>query len=238
MRPRSFLPPRFLALAALTSLVLSGCSGCSRKPAGGVALSEPVAVRVEPNGKAGSLTTLSLAEQVQWLGDSVVDAGNPKRSFLKVRLADGKEGWVNAWQLAAPAQAAVLLERTALYKRPDQATVTGKSLPAGELVARLGREESGDWVEVVTMNRSLRGWTLRPSLSGDPAELRAATAVRKARLMRDPARRAAALQALPADPAVASSRVWEALKDSLAPAVAAPAPEPAPADTSAVPPGQ
>ena len=233
MRSPSIFPIRSLVLLGSFSLVLSGCLGCSKKKSSGVSLSDQAAVREQADSKSKYVTSLSLAEQVEWLGDSVVDPQNPKRSYLKVRMTDGKEGWVNAWQLAAPAQAAVLLEKTALFKRPDQATASGKFIAAGELVANVNAKE-GDWVELVTMNRTQRGWTLRPGFSTDPQDLLAATILRKARQLKDPAKRSAALLALQSNASVTSSRVYEAIKDSLSlPAV----PEPvAPAPDTAAPP--
>ncbi|MEN9353985.1 MAG: hypothetical protein RL318_1310 [Fibrobacterota bacterium] len=194
-------------------------------------MSDQAAVRAEPDSKGRVLTSLSLAEQVEWLGDSVVDANNPKKAYFKVRMTDGKEGWVNSWQLAAPAQAAVLLEKAPLYKRPDQATATGKSIASTELVAKFTSKDGkdGDWIEVVTMNRAQRGWILRPGFSSDPSELLAATLVRRARAIKDPAKRAAAIQELLNNSSVASSRVYEILKDSLSlpmPVVSEPAPSP------------
>jgi hypothetical protein len=227
------LPLRALILLGSFSLVLSGCFGCSKKKASGVSLSDQAAVRELSDSKSKYITSLSLAEQVEWLGDSVVDPSNPKRSYLKVRMTDGKEGWVNAWQLAAPAQAAVLLEKTPLYKRPDQATASGKSIAAASLVASVAAKE-GDWVELITMNRTQRGWALRPGFSTDPQDLLAASLLRKARSIKDPAKRNAALLELQSNSSVTSSRVYEAIKDSLsiptAPEPVAPAP-----DTAAAP---
>jgi len=237
MKSRTFLPTRALFLMGAFSLVLSGCSGCSHKkePTGGVALSDQAAVRAEPDSKGRVLTSLSMAEQVEWLGDSAVDANNPKKSYYKVRMTDGKEGWVNTWQMAAPAQIAVLLEKTPLYKRPDQATASGKSIAAAELVAKVGAKD-GDWIELVTMNRTQRGWALRPGLSSDPAELLAAGMVRKVRITKDAAKRATALQELNANATVTASRVYGLLKDSLSvPQAPVPVAAPAPDTAAAVP---
>ncbi len=227
MKSPTILATSSLLLLGVSSFLLSGCSSCSRKseePVKGVALSDKAAVRAEPDSKGSVLTSLSMAEQVEWLGDSAIDAKNPKKVYYKVRMTDGKEGWVNTWQLAAPAQIAVLLEKVAIYKRPDQATASGKSIAAAELVAAVGAKD-GDWVELITMNRTQRGWALRPGYSSDPVELMAAGMVRKVRAIKDATKRATALQELNANSTVTASRVYELLKDSL---VVAPAAAPAP----------
>jgi len=106
-----------------------------------------VAVRDTPGDKGKYLTTLYLSETVTPTGDTAtVVAGGQNVRYRKVRLEDGKEGWVRTDFIAIDVIPAVFIAKTAINKRPDLSAVTGKEFFPLDIVA-MGQPKNG-WVEV------------------------------------------------------------------------------------------
>ncbi|MEL6193353.1 MAG: hypothetical protein AAFR66_14945 [Bacteroidota bacterium] len=107
------------------------------------------------------LSTIYFGEQVELLGESeLVEATN--RTYLKVRLSDGEEGWVHQYLFAENAYLAAVMGEAEIYRRPDIMTFKDDKFERGEVVTVM--EEKGDWIRLVGMERKKSGWITRKKL--------------------------------------------------------------------------
>ncbi|MEM9935755.1 MAG: hypothetical protein AAF824_19170, partial [Bacteroidota bacterium] len=96
------------------------------------------------------LSTIYFGEQVELLGASeLVESTN--RTYLKVRLSDGEEGWVHQYLFAENAYLAAILGEAEIYRRPDIMTFKDDNFERGEVVTVM--EEKGEWIKLVGMER-------------------------------------------------------------------------------------
>ena len=91
-------------------------------------------LRQKADNTSKFLASISLGETVAWTGDSAPDASNKKREFIKIKLSDGTVGWANRYCLVTNAKTAVVKQKTDVYKRPDQLTITGQKLQPMKIV--------------------------------------------------------------------------------------------------------
>ncbi|MEO0471945.1 MAG: SH3 domain-containing protein [Bacteroidota bacterium] len=102
------------------------------------------------------LTGISFGEKVELLGESV-EVAEEKRTYIKVRLSDGKEGFVNSYLFAEDAERMVATSEIDVYKRPDLTTFKGDKIKRGQLVALTNNQE-GNWTELMALERKPSGW--------------------------------------------------------------------------------
>ena len=76
-------------------------------------------LRAGPSSGDKWLSSISLGEIVTLLGESKVDSTDNNLEYLKVKLSDGKEGWVSSYLLIPGGKSAALTEKAVIYKRPD-----------------------------------------------------------------------------------------------------------------------
>jgi len=128
-------------------------------PSAAVCLWNKAALR-EAAGKDGKYSTsVVFGEQVEMLGETKkVDEEN--RTYMKVRLSDGSEGWVNQYLFAGKSKLGIILQSASLYNRPDLMTQKSSRMEAGELV--IVSSKHAEWVKVSTADRKKSGW-----ISGD-----------------------------------------------------------------------
>ncbi len=113
-------------------------------------------LRAEPGKDGKWITTILFAEEVTAIGDSVY-VEKEDRTYTKVRLTDGKDGWVYAYLFAFNAERAAITQNTTLFKRPDISTPAGKSLEFGEIIAIDEKQDDG-WIHVFTKEKKKQGW--------------------------------------------------------------------------------
>jgi hypothetical protein len=90
-----------------------------------------LSVREEPLDKAKYITTIYLGEEVEYLDETKVDEeSSKKREYIKVRLSDRTEGWVQSNLMAINVDGYAVVKTAKIYKRPDVLTVSDKSIPA------------------------------------------------------------------------------------------------------------
>lgn len=138
-----------------------------------VCIWDKIAVREEPSAEGKWLTSISLGESLESLGTVRKDSGDQNREYLKVRLADGTEGWSIADFIVSDAKVAVFLEDNAIYKRPDLLTKTENNFSQMDIVAVKSSE--GEWLEVVGKRRDGKwiesGWVKEGRISTDPIDV-------------------------------------------------------------------
>ena len=80
-----------------------------------------------------------------------------KRTYVKIILADGTQGWINQYLLVSGGEAAVVKYDSDLFQNPvDGVTkVRGGGLSAGEPVIKT--EFNGPYVHIVTKNKEKSG---------------------------------------------------------------------------------
>lgn len=88
-----------------------------------------VSIKETPSEKGKYVTSVYLNENIQLTGDTASEKSGSKRNhYHKVTLSDGKSGWIREEFIAIDVQpAAIKVTATAVYKRPDAATVTDKT---------------------------------------------------------------------------------------------------------------
>lgn len=131
------------------------------KPAGNTALStwEGHSLKAEPAGKWKASVTFG--EEMTLLGETET-AEKDKREYEKVRLLDGKEGWVRADLISKGSKLAALKSDAQIYKRPSISNITDNTVGMGELVVI--KQEVDEFSEFVSRNdagnKRKSGWLL------------------------------------------------------------------------------
>jgi hypothetical protein len=134
--------------------------------------------------KAGKwLSSISLGEKLTYLKEEKEEAAGKKTvKYYKVKLADGKEGWVRADFVAIGANVGVIFDKTDIYSRPDLATVTKNYFEPMDIVAVkstqdgwtevVGKRSAGKWIETA--------WIKNKGLSFEEKSVAAALYTRRA----------------------------------------------------------
>lgn len=160
-----------------------------------ICLWEKVGLRAAPGtgSDAKYLTTIYFGEKVELLGESQEVDG---KTYQKVRLSDGKEGWVYEYLFAIGAELGVAANETEIYRRPDLMTATDKTLERGEIVAILPSDKPG-WVQVVGKERKKEGWVQAgANLTTEELDVAVVVMLDKALAETDPEKQAEALEKL------------------------------------------
>ncbi len=85
---------------------------------------------------SNSIDTLDMGSELIWLGvDEELKSGSNSYLYSKVRLNDGREGWISTVRLVKNARAAVVVEPSRLYSKPSVTTPLEQIVPAAQIVA-------------------------------------------------------------------------------------------------------
>ncbi len=132
-----------------------------------------VSVRATPDAKGKWLTSMSIGEVVEYLGEDAPDAQDAKNTYAKVKLTDGAEGWSRKDFIIENGEVAVFLENNTIYKRPDLLTKTDDQFSQMDIVAI--KSTQGDWAEVTGKRKEgtwiSTGWVKGNKLSKDGADV-------------------------------------------------------------------
>jgi SH3-like domain-containing protein len=140
----------------------------------GVCIWEKLSVRETPAESGKWITSVNLAEKVELLNESETEEVNgKKREFIKVKLMDGKEGWVMKDLIAMNAKAGALINDVELYARPDllakanksfkRMDIIGVSEVQGEWCKIRGKRSGGTWID--------EGWVKSAGISYDEKDI-------------------------------------------------------------------
>ncbi|RMG28835.1 MAG: hypothetical protein D6730_04940 [Bacteroidetes bacterium] len=121
----------------------------------GICVWDHSGLRESPGKRGTYITPVYFGEQVELLGESQYLPAE-KRTYIKIRLADGKEGWVNQYLFAEKAFLAVITKSTDIYRRPDFMTLKDEKFEEGEIVAVA--EVRNDWIKVIGEKHHKSGW--------------------------------------------------------------------------------
>ncbi|MFQ5823414.1 MAG: SH3 domain-containing protein [bacterium] len=180
-----------------------------------VCIWDGASLRSEPSRKAKLLSTISLGEQVIWLGDTVVDSTDKNREYYKIKLSDGKEGWTSSYLLVPKAKAAAITQKAFIYKRPDLLTVTDDFFEPMNMVAVVS--EADDWLEVVGNKRKKKGWIKNRDISYKEADVAVTILTTKALAEKDAEKQREKITAIINNPDFAGSIFLPELREMLGP---------------------
>jgi len=122
-----------------------------------ICLWEKVGLREQPgrNKNIKYITTILLGEKVYMLGESQKVASE-NRTYIKVRLSDGQEGWVYKYLFGIDAKIGAISKATSIYRRPDPMMLKTAQFETGEFVAVV--DEMEEWVKVLGWQKKKVGW--------------------------------------------------------------------------------
>ena len=134
---------------------------------------DQVSVRDTPDAKGKWLTSISVGEQLEYLGEDASDAQDDKKTYTKVKLTDGTEGWSRKDFIIPDGQVAVFLENNTIYRRPDLLTKTDDEFSQMDIIAITATQD--DWVEVTGKREEgtwiSTGWVKGNKLSKDATDV-------------------------------------------------------------------
>lgn len=138
----------------------------------------------KPSHKEGKWqSSISLGEKLTYLDESKEDnSGTKPHTYHKVKLLDGKEGWVQSDYIALQATVATIINKSDIYSRPDLSTLTKKSFEPMDIIAI--KSTQGDWTEVVGKRRKGTwidaGWIKNKGTSAEEKDVAVAVYVSRA----------------------------------------------------------
>ncbi len=184
-----------------------------------VCLWSAVSVRKEPNAKGKYMTTLYLGEEATFLGEKQEDDSNPKKpvEYVKVRLADGKEGWMASRFVAINGVSHVLTGSSKLYKRPDILSAGKNEFDRLQYVVVL--EEKDDWARVKGIDRASKwfrsGWVKKDKLTDNKIDITVAILFARALGKKNAEKKIEALQDIVDNSDLASSMFISNVKSKI-----------------------
>ena len=185
----------YLVLTAFTVTSLVGCSGKAEQEAGAldydenttasqvrkeaqkespaVSIWDKISVKDNPGKKGKWLTSLSVGESLTFLNETQVDSSDENKTYIKVRLNDGKEGWTRSDFVVPDAKAGVFTQEATIYKRPDLLTKSDVTFSKMDIVAVTetqddwlkirGKRTGGTWID--------EGWIKASNISYEPTDI-------------------------------------------------------------------
>ena len=160
-----------------------------------VCIWDKISVRETPDAKGNYVTAISVGETLTYLGE---DSTNGDKTYAKVMLNDGKEGWALKSFIVNDAKSAVALTDVNLYSRPDLLTKTDKEFKMMDIVASVevqdewmkitGRRSGGKWID--------EGWVKSENISFDAVDIASAKFAQEALAIEDENERIESLKEL------------------------------------------
>jgi hypothetical protein len=179
----------------------------------GVCMYDRIGLRERPFKDAKILTQVSLLEEFAFADSAFVKENS---EYIFVELKDGKQGYLQRNLLALKAMAGVVSEEAAVYRRPDELTLTTDRFYGLDLVAVTGRDDNSFepmWLKVrgrpAGQKNFVEGWIKIESFSMYPSDVAVAVYAQKAFAETDDAKRIQLLTDLVNNPDFQGSRMLE-----------------------------
>ena len=144
----------------------------------GVCILVDAAIRAEPNKNGKWLSSLAVGETVIIAGNPIKDPKDPNTQYIKVKLSDGTEGFVNTWCIVRGAYVAVIQKTVKIYKRPDLLADANMSFEMINIVAI--DDEKEDWLHATGEDRAKSGWIDKTAIRKAKEDIVTAGILRKA----------------------------------------------------------
>jgi len=151
-----------------------------------------IAVRKDPSAKGKYITAISVGESLFYLNK---DSVGGERTYAKIRLNDGQEGWALRDFIIENAKPSVVLSDISLYSRPDLLTKTDKEFKMMDIIASI--EVQDDWMKIKGKRSGAKwmdeGWVKADNISLTPVDIATAKFASKALSIADDGERAEAI---------------------------------------------
>lgn len=119
-------------------------------------------LREEPGKKGKWLASVSFGEEMDLLGET--EKGD-KYTYEKVRLTDGKEGWVRDDLIYKGGRMGAITENSQIYKRPSISNISDKEIDMASII--VVKQKKDEFTEFIAKNdkanNRARGWVLGES---------------------------------------------------------------------------
>lgn len=181
-----------------------------------VCIWEEISLREGPSAKDKFVTYVHLGEKVTYLGQTAVDSVKGK-TYAKIALADGKEGWSRKDFIIPDAIPASFLQDTDIYGRPDLLTKTKSKFSAMDIVAKIS--EKDDWSEVTGKRKEgswiEKGWVKTTALTTESVDIATAKFGAQAMSKENTDDRLGALEQIVANTDLSSSAFIVRIKETI-----------------------
>jgi uncharacterized protein YciU (UPF0263 family) len=175
-----------------------------------------VSLKKEPSEKGKYITTMYLGEAGTTSGESVTDSSTSKpKEYLKIKLADGTEGWIQKNLTAIDSKSYAVKSRTKLYQRPDILSATKKEFETMQYVEVL--ETQDDWLKVkgkkIGDTWFSEGWVKLENLTENDVDVTVAVLAERAMNEADDEKKLKALNEILGNPDLESSIFISSVRD-------------------------
>jgi hypothetical protein len=222
------------SVALLACAVLIIMSGCKTKKTTGdenaasdsrkgdaVCIWDNISLKESPGKDGKWLASVSLGEKCLYMNsDREESNGEKKTKYLKIRLQDGKEGWVQSDFIVVEGKPGVIVQDAVVYSRPDLLTKTDKSFSKMDIIGVKG--EQNDFIEIAGKRKSgkwiEKGWIKASNISYSDVDIAVAKYAAKALAITDKEKREAAVKEIVENKDLQESVFISDLKNSLVPA--------------------
>jgi hypothetical protein len=173
-------------------------------------------VRETPSLKGKYKSTMNLGEKAIFLKETAVDSSQKKspKEFIKIKLTDGSQGWVQSTFMAVGAKTYVLKDKTKLYKRPDILSAGKDEFEKMQFV--VVTEDQGEWVKVKgkkTVDTWFKeGWIKTDRLVESEVDVTVAILAERAMLKETDEKKTEALKEIVENPDLNSSMFYSDVK--------------------------
>lgn len=180
------------------------------------------------------LSSLTLGEKVEWLNQTAKDSLNEDDKHCKIRLSDGKEGWVLDYEILTKAIPAAIINKSEIYERIKIFKDKGIEFLPMDFVAIT--EVKDNWIKVVGNQKQKEGWIQSEVVSLKEDDVTVTVKVSLALQEKDEKSKGKKLQKIMSDSTISNSPLIKEVKKLLKKIEQ---PAPIPSDTStAIPPEQ
>jgi hypothetical protein len=212
-------------------IIVSGCktkkstgeenlSGESRK-GDAVCIWDNLSLKESPDKDGKWLASISLGEKCIFLNSEKEDInGEKKTRYMKIRLKDGKEGWVQSDFIVVDGKPGVIIQDAVIYSRPDLLTKTSKSFSKMDIIGVKGTQN--DFIEVTGKRKDGKwietGWIKTSNISYSEIDIAVAKYAAKALSIEETGKRDAAVKEIVDNRDLQGSSFIADLKELLIPA--------------------
>lgn len=177
-----------LVTVAVIAVSCKGNGGDSSNEDKAVCVWDNVSLKDSPGETGKWLCGISIGETLEYLGKKEEnETGKKKVSYIKVKLKDGKEGWVQNDFAIINSKAAAIVENAEVYSRPNLLNKTGNFFSMLDIVAV--KSEKDGFVEVVGKRRDGKwietGWIKSKSVTYADVDIAVAKFASKALIISD-----------------------------------------------------
>ena len=180
---------------------------------------EPGIQEKTKDGEKNYIIPIVYGERVEMLGESVENE-KEKRTYIKVRLKDGQEGWVHQYLFESHAILAAVTTESELYRRPDLMTLREDKLEVGEIIVVIEDSMSlsykEDWLHVSNREKKKKGWIRRANvLSFSQTDVQLALRYYIAKQSKEPDVKQTRLEEIIADESFQESQLLDLIQSEL-----------------------